>query len=70
MRNQKCLHHVLVVWSRSKQADDPSESRWSTSPMDTRNPRGVTGTLPVSREGIGYLMEGELMERDRHDGRE
>ncbi|GBP59124.1 hypothetical protein EVAR_44364_1 [Eumeta japonica] len=32
-------------------------SRWSTSPMDARNLREVTGALQTSWEGIGYLME-------------
>ncbi|GBP80311.1 hypothetical protein EVAR_47811_1 [Eumeta japonica] len=31
--------------------------------MDTRNPKGITSALPVSWEGIRYLMKG-----DRVDG--
>ncbi|GBP81421.1 hypothetical protein EVAR_59423_1 [Eumeta japonica] len=40
--------------------------------MNTHNPRGVTSTLPTSwREGLGYLIEGELIEEwsdGRNDG--
>ncbi|GBP51686.1 hypothetical protein EVAR_48309_1 [Eumeta japonica] len=49
---------------RDKRASKLTESRWSTPPMDTRSPRGVTSGLPVSWKGIGYLMK-----VDRVDGR-
>ncbi|GBP39928.1 hypothetical protein EVAR_83065_1 [Eumeta japonica] len=33
-------------------------SRWSSLPMDARNPREVTGALSASWMGLGYLREG------------
>ncbi|GBP57946.1 hypothetical protein EVAR_40806_1 [Eumeta japonica] len=53
----------------SKRANKPLGSRQSALPMDTCNLRRVTNALPVSWEGIGYLMERDRdIERER--GRE
>ncbi|GBP39610.1 hypothetical protein EVAR_26693_1 [Eumeta japonica] len=52
------------TYSRGKRATEPSSSRWLPPPMDTRHPRGISGALLASWEGIGFLMEG-----DRVDGR-
>ncbi|GBP11555.1 hypothetical protein EVAR_77704_1 [Eumeta japonica] len=53
-----------MAFSRGKRACKPPENRRSTPPMDTRNPRHVTGALPVSWIGIRYLME-KAVERRR-----
>ncbi|GBP44777.1 hypothetical protein EVAR_86592_1 [Eumeta japonica] len=44
--------------SRGEREGGPSASRRSPPPMDTRDPRGVTGALPAPWKGIGYLVEG------------
>ncbi|GBP85197.1 hypothetical protein EVAR_47633_1 [Eumeta japonica] len=41
-----------------KRADEPSGSRWSPPPMDTRNLRGVASVLLASWEGIESNGEG------------
>ncbi|GBP96580.1 Cytochrome P450 4C1 [Eumeta japonica] len=48
------LCRLAVVYSKSKQVSTQSES---SSHRRLVNPRGVTCALPVSWEGIGYLME-------------
>ncbi|GBP08670.1 hypothetical protein EVAR_7270_1 [Eumeta japonica] len=45
-----------------KRPGEPSESRWSSSPMDTRNHRRATSALPASGGGNGISDGGELME--------
>ncbi|GBP25958.1 hypothetical protein EVAR_84517_1 [Eumeta japonica] len=45
--------------SRCKQDREPPES---SPPMDTRNSRSVTSTLPVSCVGIKYMIERGLIE--------
>ncbi|GBP91037.1 hypothetical protein EVAR_42576_1 [Eumeta japonica] len=50
----------MNAYSRSERADEPSESRLSPPPMDSRNLRGVTDALPASLNETGYLMEGAI----------
>ncbi|GBP14677.1 hypothetical protein EVAR_9588_1 [Eumeta japonica] len=48
---------MAVVYWRNKRADEASESRWSPSPMDTRNVRSINlgfGLLGA----IEYLIVG------------
>ncbi|GBO98959.1 hypothetical protein EVAR_354_1 [Eumeta japonica] len=42
-------------YSRSKRAGEPSENRWSPSPMNARNTRGIISAFPALWAGIGYL---------------
>ncbi|GBP63147.1 hypothetical protein EVAR_59706_1 [Eumeta japonica] len=44
---------------RGIRTSEPSESRRSPPPMDTRNSKGLTSTLQASWQEIGYLMEVE-----------
>ncbi|GBP27443.1 hypothetical protein EVAR_17145_1 [Eumeta japonica] len=46
-----------LTFVRGKRTDEPSESKWSSPVMNTRNPRGVINALLAFWEG--YLMEGE-----------
>ncbi|GBP84072.1 hypothetical protein EVAR_67671_1 [Eumeta japonica] len=39
---------------------------WSSSAMDTSNPREITSALPASGMGMGYLMEDRLMGVDTY----
>ncbi|GBP59845.1 Synaptic vesicle glycoprotein 2B [Eumeta japonica] len=43
--------------SSGKRTGKPSKSRWSSLPMESRNPKGVTSALPASWEEIGFLVE-------------
>ncbi|GBP84574.1 hypothetical protein EVAR_64604_1 [Eumeta japonica] len=46
----------ISIVEGGNRADEPSENEWSPLPMDARNSRKVIRVLPVSYEGIGYLM--------------
>ncbi|GBP75375.1 hypothetical protein EVAR_61600_1 [Eumeta japonica] len=54
----------VSAYSRGKRAGELSDSIWSSSPTDTRNPRGVTSAFPSLWERIGYLMDGVDWWRD------
>ncbi|GBP13885.1 Zinc finger BED domain-containing protein 5 [Eumeta japonica] len=49
----------FIVYSRGKRACEPSKSRWSPPPMDTRNPREVTGVL------LGFLEVNKVSNREK-----
>ncbi|GBP98595.1 hypothetical protein EVAR_70992_1 [Eumeta japonica] len=50
---------MLLEYSMGKRAGDSSQSRWSPTSMDTRNPKGITGVFlastynKISTGGIG-----------------
>ncbi|GBP81480.1 hypothetical protein EVAR_86161_1 [Eumeta japonica] len=41
-----------------------ARERWSPRPTQTHNHKGVAGALPASKEGIGYLMESSMGQRE------
>ncbi|GBP81556.1 Histone-lysine N-methyltransferase SETMAR [Eumeta japonica] len=45
-------------------AKQKPESRWSSPPIETSNPRGVNSALSASRVRIRYLMQGGFMEME------
>ncbi|GBP52454.1 hypothetical protein EVAR_39913_1 [Eumeta japonica] len=53
----------IVKSTRSKRTAEPSKTKWSSPPRDTRNSREVTSKLPASRVGMAYLKEEGLVER-------
>ncbi|GBP31822.1 hypothetical protein EVAR_81588_1 [Eumeta japonica] len=48
---------VRAAIEKCTSVGEPSESRWSPPPTDTRKLGGVTNTLLASRMRIGYQME-------------
>ncbi|GBP66948.1 hypothetical protein EVAR_40540_1 [Eumeta japonica] len=41
---------------------EPSKSKWSPPPMDTRSPRRATNALPATCDGIEHLMKGNRID--------
>ncbi|GBP75331.1 hypothetical protein EVAR_38395_1 [Eumeta japonica] len=50
----------FVAFSRSEQVRESLESRWSPTPMNTRNSKGLTSALPAFWVAIRYLTEDRM----------